>query len=183
MKAAEETYVKLLYLHDLYNVAEKDGIDTTNFNEIVEYVKENKLIEEKQKNIIKFKIQRASCIMKLYNDSKYINIQDYIKRINFKTKDLAKLSHEQWLLFKKFLENNLDEELNNFENNNKNNNINNNSDINIEKLSKIIDKKYLYKSNKDDKLCIIQNCNNNKHNFNNILLEYCIKHINFDFIS
>lgn len=47
----------------------------------------------------------------------------------------------------------------------------------------MIDKNYIYKSNKDNKICIIQDCNNNKHNLNNILLEYCIKHINFDFIS
>lgn len=68
-------------------------------------------MEDKQKNIIKFKIQRAYAMMLLYNDEKYAYIQNYIKRINFKIKDLSKLSHEQWLLFFRFLKDSLDKQL------------------------------------------------------------------------
>lgn len=117
--AAEETYIKLVYLDNLFITARNDGVDITDLKELVEYIKENKLIEDKQNGIIKNKILRSSSIMSLFNDDKYINIQNYIKRINFKIKDLSKLSREQWNSFRVFIEKELNEQINLINNKNK----------------------------------------------------------------
>jgi hypothetical protein len=117
--AAEETYIKLVYLDNLFITARNDGVDITDLKELVEYIKENKLIEEKQNGIIKNKILRSSSIISLFNDDKYINIQDYIKRINFKIKDLSKLSRDQWNSFRVFIEKELNEQLNHINNEDK----------------------------------------------------------------
>ena len=117
--AAEETYIKLVYLDNLFITARNDGVDITDLKELVEYIKENKLIEEKQNGIIKNKILRSSSIISLFNDDKYINIQDYIKRINFKIKDLSKLSRDQWNNFRVFIEKELNEQLNHINNEDK----------------------------------------------------------------
>jgi hypothetical protein len=62
------------------------------------------MLEEKQYNIIKFKIQRAHSIILLYKDDKYKPILNYIKRINFKVKNIRKLLPEQWNQFRLFIE-------------------------------------------------------------------------------
>lgn len=111
--AAEETYIKLNYLNSLFITAKDDGIDITNLKELIDYIKENKLIDDKQYNIIKFKILRASSLISLFNNNKYVYIQNYIKRINFKIKDIAKLLPEQWNQFRVFIEKYLDKQLEN----------------------------------------------------------------------
>lgn len=186
MIAAQETYSKILHLTNLYTQAQKDGIDVTNFNEIVDYIKENKLMEDKQKNIIKFKIQRAYAIMLLYNEEKYVNIQDYIKRINFKIKDLSRLSHDKWLSFRKYLEDVLDEELkvNVKENSKENNIIIDEEKIKNEccmKCDNILKSDELRNCNKCKNLCILDDCSNQKAAMFGSIIEFCKEHANDKF--
>lgn len=172
--AASETFVKLEYLHNLYYTAQKDGIDTSNMKELIEYIKLNKLLEEKQYNIIKFKIQRAHSIMLLYKDEKYKPILEYIKRINFKVKEIGSLLPEQWNQFRIFIEKDLNEELE------KNNiNYNNNEKIVIEEY----DNKRNKNNNKENKskwfdnLCNFKDCRKEKHKFGKHIMRFCINHM------
>lgn len=156
--AASETFIKLDYLYKLYDTAETDGIDTTNLKELIDYIKSNKLLEDKQYNMIKFKIQRAASIIKLYNNEKYIPIFDYIKRINFKVNDIARLIPDQWNNFRVFIENDLDKQLEK---------IKNKDNLYIYKCSLC---KNEYKSELEHiivNICNIceDNCNKNKHEF------------------
>lgn len=187
--AASETFVKLEYLHNLYYTAQKDGIDTSNMNELIEYIKINKMLEEKQHNIIKFKIQRAHSIMLLYKDNKYKPILNYIKRINFKVKDIGKLLPEQWKQFRLFIEKDLNEQLNIFTENDNHEYINDNQEDNkkekcIKCLNILKDNDFTYCSS-CIKLCQVDDCINKKHKLNKVELEYCFQHIkdtmNFDF--
>lgn len=202
--AASETYIKLKYLHSLYYTAQKDGVDTSNMKELIDYIKSNKLLEEKQYNIIKFKIQRAHSIMLLYKDEKYKPILDYIKRINFKVKELGCLMPDHWSQFRIFIEKDLNEELNKYlENSNitdtiKNvdtlNSINNESiKINFEKFTNeccikcdtILNDDELGNCSKCMDLCITDDCFNNKSKMVDKQIDYCKAHANkifsFDF--
>lgn len=108
---AEETYIKLNYNFSIYKKAEEDGIDTINMKQLIEYIKDNKLMEEKQYNIIKNKILRSTSIYRLYNNDKYINILNFIKRINFSIKAVSKLNDYQWQTFRLNIEKILDQEI------------------------------------------------------------------------
>ena len=48
---------------------------------LVDFIKENNLLKEKQPNIIIRKIQRCRSILHIYNNDKYKNINNIIKRI------------------------------------------------------------------------------------------------------
>lgn len=172
---ANETYNKIMYISEIYNKAEKDGIDTNDFDELIDYIKKNKITEEKQINIIRKKLIRCKFILNLYNNEKYKHIQDFIQRIHFSTKAVAKLDNNQWHYFKDNLIHKLNNELNNFNNENviieKNDNKNNIIDIDDMKKDKCI---------KCSKLCQVEDCQNKKHSFGNTLLEYCIKHTRLD---
>lgn len=147
--------------------------------ELIDYIKINKLLEEKQYNIIKFKIQRAHSIMLLYKDEKYKNIINYIKRINFKINDIGKLLPEQWKQFRLFIENDLNEQLNIY--NIKNKNINNVTIFGEEKRNCVkclipITKNQHDLCDKCRHLCILDECNNKRHNMFNTEIEFCVKH-------
>lgn len=170
---AQETFTKVLYTSNVYNKAIKSGVDPSNFKEIVNYIKENKMVEEQQINIIKNKIYRCYSIESLYNDEKYIPIQGYIQRINFSIKAVSKLDQKQWIEFRNNLIYKLDKEL-------KNNNINNiKIDENKFKKECCIKCDTELKGNELEncsnciKLCIFDDCKNGRDG----LMEYCNKHM------
>lgn len=108
---AKETFTKVLYTSNIYNKAIKSGVDPSNFKEIVNYIKENKMIEEQQVNIIRNKIYRCYSLESLYNDNKYNSIKEYIERLNFSVKAISKLDQKQWTEFRNNLIYKLDNEL------------------------------------------------------------------------
>jgi nanoRNase/pAp phosphatase (c-di-AMP/oligoRNAs hydrolase) len=55
---------------------------------------------------------------------------------------------------------------------------NNIDDIEIEKVNKMLKKDYVYKSTKDDDLCIILDCNNKRSKMVGNIIEYCKNHAN-----
>lgn len=130
--------------------------------------------------------------MLLYKDEKYKNIINYIKRINFKINDIGKLLPEQWKQFRLFIENDLNEQLNiyNIKNGNidiikkdlNNRNINNVTDFGEDKRNCVkciipITKKQHDLCDKCRHLCILDECNNKRHNIFNTELEFCVNHI------
>lgn len=151
---SEETYYKLKYLFEIVKSAEKDGVDTSNWKILIDYIKENKLVEEKQSNIIRNKFIRTKSIYLLYNDSKYDKIENYIKRLNFSIKGISKLNDIQWNKFRVELEKKLNSEL---EKNNKLNELNFSckNDICEEEVS--IENNYCKSCEADLKKC--KNCN------------------------
>jgi hypothetical protein len=96
---AKETYNELSYVYNIYEKAIDDGVDITELTELINYIKENKVLEEKQPNIIKNKISRCHSIIKLYNKEEYKDIQEYIQMINFDIKAISKLTYDQWNIF------------------------------------------------------------------------------------
>jgi hypothetical protein len=88
--------------------AEKDGIDTTNWNILIDYIKKYKEIDISK---IKNKLIRSKSLMILFNENKYKDIQDIIKGINFSSKILYTLDENQWLDYKIYLEKLLDNKL------------------------------------------------------------------------
>lgn len=114
---ASETYNKIRFNDSIYIKAYDDGVDVSEFKNLIDYIKQNKLMEEKQVNIIKNKLIRCHSINYLYNEEKYEHIKGFIKRINFSIKSLAKLDNSQWSNFRMNLKNLLDNEINKIQNN------------------------------------------------------------------
>jgi hypothetical protein len=104
----ETLYYKILYNNNIYLDAEKDGIDTTNWNILIDYIKKYKEIDISK---IKNKLIRSKSLMFLFNENKYKDIQDIIKGINFSSKILYTLDENQWLDYKIYLEKLLDNKL------------------------------------------------------------------------
>lgn len=104
----ETLYYKILYNNNIYLDAEKDGIDTTNWNILIDYIKRYKEIDISK---IKNKLIRSKSLMFLFNENKYKDIQDIIKGINFSSKILYTLDENQWLDYKIYLEKILDNKL------------------------------------------------------------------------
>lgn len=112
----ETLYYKLLYNNNIYLDAEKDGIDTTNWNILINYIKKYKQIDTSK---IKNKLMRSRSLILLFNDNKFKDIQYIIKGINFSSKILYNLNENQWLDYRTFIENILNSKLEKL--NNKNN--------------------------------------------------------------
>lgn len=79
---ASETFTKINFNSNIYDIAQKEGINVYEMKPLVNFIKENKLLKEKQPNIIIRKILRCRFISDIYNDDKYKCIQDIIKRIH-----------------------------------------------------------------------------------------------------
>jgi hypothetical protein len=97
---AGKCYNTIMYTANIYSKAHKEGLVKNGWNPLIEYIKKNKLMEEKQINIIKNKIIRCNYIMDLYQNEKYKDIQDYIKRLDFSLNSIAKLTDDDFLSFK-----------------------------------------------------------------------------------
>ena len=96
-----------MYNNNIYENAEKDGIDTTNWNILIDYVKKYK--EDYNVYKIKNKIVRSRSLILLFNDNKYkdIEIQEKLKKINFSFKTLYNLEQHHWEEYRMFIENKL----------------------------------------------------------------------------
>lgn len=203
---ASETFKNIHFNANIYDLAIKEGIDVYTMKPLVKFIKENNLLKEKQPNVIIRKILRCRSILSIYNESKYKNIQDIIKRVYINIDYLPKLDDYQFNYFKDILINILDDEMKknneNIENTQKcDNNSNvketnkeekqiinedtNIVDIDIEKVNKMINKNYTFQSDKDDNICIILNCKNKRSKIFGNVIEYCKEHTNntfsFDF--
>lgn len=110
---AGKCYNGISYTSGIYDKAHKEGLVKNGFKALTDYVKKNKLMEERQVNVIKNKIIRCYYILKLYNEDKYSNIQNYIKRLDFSLNSIAKLSDDDFLAFQYELTEKLNKELEN----------------------------------------------------------------------
>lgn len=110
LAAAGKCYFTIKYIAGIFDKAYEEGLIKSDFKELVEYVKKNKLMDEQQKNIIKNKIVRCHDIYDLYNLDKYKNIQEYIKRLEFGLNALAKLDDSSFRVFKNDIRSKLDNE-------------------------------------------------------------------------
>jgi hypothetical protein len=197
---ASETFTQLHFYDKVYNTAKEEKINVYEMKPLVEFIKNNKLMKEKQPNIIIKKILRSRYILDIYNEDKYKNIQDVIKRIYINLDYIPKLDDYQFNYFKDILINMLDAEIKKNEDNvdtNENNevcptkNVNKNTNIKIddEKLTKnccikcdsILKNDELRYCMKCNNLCQVDNCNNIKQMFGNTTLEYCKQHISSNF--
>lgn len=174
---AGKCHNSIMYTSGIFEKAHKEGLVKNGWSPLITYIKNNKLMEEKQINIIKNKIIRCNDIKFIYNLDKYKCIQDFIKRLYFSLNSIAKLKDDDFQSFKYDLTEKLDNylEKNNF-NSNEKIIIDNNNNINLEKINNIINKNYLYKSNKDEKLCILENCNNKRQVFGDDEMGLCKQH-------
>lgn len=172
----------IMYTAKIYDNAREEGLVKNGWKPLVDYVKTNNLMKEKQTNIIKNKIIRCGEIRFLYNSDKYVNIQDYIKRLEFDLNSLSKLKEDDYYSFKYDLEEKLNIYLKKYNKNNNKEDIKNDSFIN--KNHEYCCKKCLIEITKEqfnicDKckhLCIIEECNKNRNKIGNIVFETCINH-------
>lgn len=179
---AGKCYNNIIYINSIFLKAHKEGLVKNGWQPLIDYIKDNKLMEEKQINIIKNKIIRCNDITFIYNLDKYKNIQEFIKRLNFSLNSLSKLSDDDFQTFKYELQEKLDNHLEK---------IKNNENIKINKdeykkercnkcLSYLNDSEFKY-CIKCYKLCQVDDCKNKKQLFGNILSEYCKQHISASF--
>lgn len=189
---ASETFYQLCFYDKIYNTAKDEKINVYEMKPLVNYIKKNNLMKEKQPNIIIKKILRCRYILEIYNEEKYINIQDIIKRIYINLDYIPRLDDEHFNYFKNILIDILDKELKNnisnkdksFENNSSIDNTNNNIKIDDERFIKescikcdnILKNDELRNCMNCDKLCKVDDCNNSKQKFGNAFLEYCKTH-------
>ena len=191
---ASETYVQLHFYDEIYKTARDEKINVYEMKPLVEFIKNNKLMKEKQPNIIIKKILRSRYILDIYDEDKYKNLQDVIKRIYINLDYIPKLDDYQFNHFKDLLINMLNDEMEkknvlnettqkcyNKEENQIINEDTNIVDINFEKVNKMFNKNYIFKSDKDDNICIILNCNNKRTEMFGNLIEYCKDHANKTF--
>jgi hypothetical protein len=108
---ASETFTQLHFYDKVYNTAKEEKINVYEMKPLVEFIKNNKLMKEKQPNIIIKKILRSRYILDIYNEDKYKNIQDVIKRIYINLDYIPKLDDYQFNYFKDILINMLDAEI------------------------------------------------------------------------
>lgn len=148
----ETLYYKLLYNNNIYTDAIKDGIDITNWKILIDYIKKYKEIDTIK---IKNKILRSRSLILLFNEDKYKDIQDIIKGINFSFKTLYSLDEDQWLDYKIYLEQLLDNKLN--EKNKNNDDITSIDNSNIKNVLKC---KYDFCNNYKNCKCNIKICDN-----------------------
>lgn len=128
---ASELYTRILFYTNVYKTAKNEGINVYEMRPLVEYIKENNLLKEKQPNMIIKKILRCEYILNIYNNDKYKNIQHIIKRIYFNLNYVIRLDDYQFGFFKDMLIDILDKELE--KENNENININKICNIEVEK--------------------------------------------------
>lgn len=194
---ASETFHQLCFYDKIYNSAKDEKINVYEMKPLVNYIKKNNLMKEKQPNIIIKKILRCRYILEIYNKDKYKNIQDIIKRIYINLDYLPRLDDEHFNYFKDILIDILNKELkNNISNRDKSfedissiDNINNNIKIDEEKFTKeccikcdnILKDDELRYCMKCNNLCQVDSCNNIKQKFGNQFLEYCKTHIKLTF--
>lgn len=126
---ASETFTKINFNSNIYDIAQKEGINVYEMRLLVKFIKENNLLKEKQPNIIIKKILRCRYIFDIYNEYKYKSIQDIIKRIYINLDYIPKLDDSQFSSFKNILIKILDSELEKY---NKNIEINKESKENID---------------------------------------------------
>lgn len=169
---ASETFNEIIFNSNIYKTAKKEGIDVYTMRPLVNFIKENKLLKEKQPNIIIRKISRCRFILKIYNDDKYKNIQHIIKRIYINLNSISRLDDYQFNSFKDILIKILDFELEKYEINNDLNGSLFNKDIKNEEVLIFsckngscsdyvdIDGKYCEDCKKD-----LKNCKNCKDDF------------------
>lgn len=108
---ASETHNNMLFYKKVFETAKKEKINVYEMKPLVDFIKNNKLMKEKQPNIIIRKILRSIYILDLYNEDKYIKNQDIIKRIYINLDILAKLDDTQFTSFKNILINMLNKEI------------------------------------------------------------------------
>lgn len=116
---ASETFNEINFNSSIYKISKEEGIDVYTMKPLITFIKENNLLKEKQPNIIIRKIQRCRSILHIYNNDKYRNINNIIKRIYINLHYIPKLDDYQFDSFKKKLINTLDIELEKYEINNK----------------------------------------------------------------
>lgn len=184
---ASGTFNKINYYSNIYDVALNEGIDVYTMKPLVEFIKKNNLLKEKQPNVIIRKILRCRSILSIYKESKYINIQNVIKRIYININYISKLDDYQFCSLKNILINILDKELKNNKNieNEKNNRLEDqyelNNNINKDQCIKCLN----YLSKKEDitycnnciKLCIIPECKRKRSS----MMEFCKIHFEESF--
>lgn len=190
---AGKCHNSIMYTSGIYDNAYKEGLVKNGWKPLIDYVKTNKLIEEKQTNIIKNKIIRCNDIKFIYELDKYKNIQEYIKRLSFSLNSIAKLKEDDFLSFKYELTEKLNKYLETF-NKNKNEiidekinikiNQKNNNERCMKCLINLLDNEIRY-CRKCNNLCIVEDCRNKKDIFNGIEMEFCFDHfkksINIEF--
>lgn len=188
---ASETFNQILFYDKIYNTAKEEKVNVYEMRPLVNFIKKNNLMKEKQPNIIIKKILRSRYILDIYNEDRYKNIQNIAKRIYINLDYLPKLDDEQFNYFKDILYKLLDNEV-----------IKLNIDIkkesknseNINIKNKVFDygyenrncKKCLIPVTKEqhdicDKcinLCVIDECFDKKSDGFGITLEYCKTHAN-----
>lgn len=193
---AGECHNSIMYTSGIYDKARKEGLVKNGWEPLINYIKNNKLMEEKQVNVIKNKIIRCGEVKLLYNLDKYKNIQCFIKRLYFDINSLAKLKEDDYHSFKYDLIELLDEEINKNEDNKydiKENietiqkcEIKNNIIINEEKITNeccikcdnILKGEELRNCNKCKDLCIMDDCFKKKSDILGKQIDYCKDHSN-----
>lgn len=138
---AGKCYFNIEYISGIFDKAYKEGLVKSDFKALIDYVKKNKLMDEKQKNIITNKIVRCHDIYDIYNLDKYINIKSYIKRLEFSLKAISKINDSSFRIFKNNLVEKLDNYLENYDNSTSENTIK--EDEKIEKEHKKCENKML----------------------------------------
>lgn len=108
---AGETLNTIKYNANIYQTALDEGVNVYEMKPLIKYIKENKLMEEKQSNIIINKIIRSHAILHIFKNDKYISIKDIIERIYIDIKAVSKLDENQWPIFRNNLITKLDNEL------------------------------------------------------------------------
>jgi hypothetical protein len=179
---AGECHNSILYTSNIYDKARKEGLIKNGWKPLIDYVKNNKLLEEKQINIIKNKIIRCGEIKFIYESDKYKDIQNYIRRLYFDINSLAKLKDDDYYSFKFDLIELLDKEFkktNNIENiiiKEENNNIVTDfgsENRNCKKCIKPVTKKQHDICDKCINICIVDDCEEIKDDS----IEFCEKHM------
>jgi hypothetical protein len=160
----------ILYTADIYSKAYKEGLIKNGWKPLINYIKDNKLMEEKQINIIKNKIIRCGDIKFTYELDKYRNIQNYIKRLSFSLNSIAKLKEDDYYSFKYDLIKLLDENL-------EKTNIKNSSKEKCIKCSSILKSNNIIYCNKCTELCQINECIDKKQLLGDSLLNFCKNHM------
>jgi hypothetical protein len=185
---AGKCYNNIIYINSIFLKAHKEGLVKNGWKPLIDYIKDNKLMEEKQINIIKNKIIRCNDITFIYNLDKYKNIQGFIKRLSFSLNSLSKLPDDDYQSFKYDLTEKLDNYLDKIKNkeniiaeediNKINININqydNNKEKCIKCIKELKNNEFIY-CIKCEKLCQVDDCKNKKHILNEIEFDFCFKH-------
>jgi hypothetical protein len=110
---ASETFTQIHFYENVYKTAKEERVNVYEMKPLVEFIKKNNLMKEKQPNIIIKKILRCRYILDIYNEEKYISIQDKIKRIYINLDYIPRLDDSQFDIFKNILVDILDNELEN----------------------------------------------------------------------